>query len=233
MQPNIALVKTDAAVEFILATERPSQVKAWLGDPSQFEADAEASTAITNAHGALRSGATKIRALTEDATRPSDPERHAAGAKVSAETVAVLERAQATLKSRANAYAAAADEALKTRFALKAEAAWTNDKWLGFIRETYGKEDGPATIRETMLQHRDLATLIVKMPTPLLGIPERQHHEWRVRAIEKFEPEIQVAAQMGADIRDIADRYVRVVGLVRLNFHSPAIAAKVATRVAI
>ncbi|MDM7956601.1 hypothetical protein [Blastomonas sp.] len=230
MAPNIALVNTEAAVSLIQGTQRDSQMKAWLGDPSQFEHNTEISGAINSAHSALRSGAETITALTGDATR-SDPERHAVGGEVSARTVAKLEEVQQRLKANADAYAQAANQALKERFALKSENAWLNDKWLGFVRETYAKEGGPATIRETMLQHRDLATLMVKMPTPLLGIPEKQHQEWRVKAVEKFEPEIQSGLQMAEDIRDVASRYTRIVGMVRLNFHSQGIAAKVATRV--
>lgn len=205
-------------------------MKAWLGDPSQFEHDTEVSSAIISAHSALRSGAETITALTGDATR-SEPERHAVGGEVSARTVAKLEEVERKLTANANAYTASANEALKERFALKPEDGWMNDKWVGFIREQAGVEGGYAKIGEAMLKHRELATLIIKMPAELLGIPERQLQTWRVKAVEKFEPEIQSAAQLGEDIRDIAGRYKRMVGMVKLNFHSPVIAAKVATRV--
>jgi hypothetical protein len=36
---------------------------------------------------------------------------------------------------------------------------------------------------------------------------------------------------MAADVKDVASRYTRIVGMVRLKFHSPVVAAKVATRV--
>jgi len=207
-------------------------MKAWLGDPSDpsLEHDTKVTGAISVAHTALRNGVETITALTGDMTR-SDPEKHAVGGEVSARTVAKLDEVQRTLTAKANAYTKAADEALKERFTLKAEDGWTNNKWCDFIREQAAVEGGYGVISETMLQHRDLATLIIKMPSVLLGIPPRQHEIWRVKAVEKFEPEIQAAAQMGADIREIASRYVRVIGLVKTNFHTPAIAAKVATRV--
>lgn len=230
MAPNIALVNTEAAVSLIQGAGRDSQTKAWLGDPSQFEHDTEVSGAIMSAHSALRSGADTITALTGDATR-SEPERHAVGGEVSARTVAKLEEVQRKLTANANAYAKSASDALAERFVLRPENNWLYDKWVGFVRENVGVEGGYGTIRETMLAHRDLATLMVKMPTPLLGIPERQHQDWRVKAVEKYEPEIQAGFQMAEDIRDVASRYTRMIGMVRLNFHSSAIAAKVATRV--
>lgn len=230
MAPNIALVQTEAAVSLIQGTQRDSQMKAWLGDPSQFEHDTEVSAVIIGAHSTLRSGAETITALTSDATR-SDPERHAVGGEVSARTVAKLEEAQRTLTARAKSYAKAANDALTERFALKAEDGWINDKWLGLVRDEAGKEGGYGVIGELISQHRDLATLMVKMPTPLLGIPERQHTAWKVKAVSKWEPEIQAGLQMAEDIHDVASRYTRVIGMTRLNFHTPAIAAKVATRV--
>jgi hypothetical protein len=230
MAPNIALNNTEAAVSLVSGTQRDSQMKAWLGDPSQFEHDTEVSAVISDAHSALRSGAETITKLTDDATR-SEPERHAVGGEVSARTVAKLEQAQRKLTAKANAYAKGANDALKERFALKAEDSWTNDKWLGLIRDEAGKEGGYAVISDLIPKHRDLATLIVKMPTPLLGIPERQHTTWMVKAVSKWEPEIQAGLQMAEEIHDVSSRYTRIVGMVRLNFHNPAIAAKVATRV--
>ena len=168
--------------------------------------------------------------MTGDATR-SEPERHAVGGEVSARTVAKLEEVQRKLTANANAYTKSADAALKERFALKSEDSWLNDKWLGFVREQAGVEGGYGVIGETMLKHRELATVIIKMPAELLGVPERQLQAWKVKAVSKWEPEIQAAAQMGEDIREVASRYTRIVGMVRLNFHSPGVAAKVATRV--
>lgn len=133
----------------------------------------------------------------------AEPERHAVGGEVSARTVAKLEEAERKLTANANAYAKSAADALAERFVLRPENNWLYDKWVGFVRDNVAKEGGYGTIRETMLQHRDLATLMVKMPTPLLGIPERQHQEWRVKAVEKFEPEIQAGLQMAEDIRDV------------------------------
>ena len=230
LAPNIALVNTEAAVSLIQGTQRDSQMRAWLGDPSQFEHDTDTSAAIVSAHSALRSGAETITALTGDATR-SEPERHAVGGEVSARTVAKLEEAQRTLTAKAKAYAKAANDALTERFTLKTEDGWTNDKWLALVRDEAGKEGGYGKIGEMISQYRDLATLMVKLPTPLLGVPERQHTAWKVKAVSKWEPEIQAGLQMAEDIHDVASRYTRIVGMVRLNFHSPGVAAKVATRV--
>lgn len=230
--PNIALVQTEAATEFVLGIQRDSQVNAWLGEVEQFPQDQEARGAIISAHTALRNGGATITELTGDLTR-SEPERHHVGAEVSARTVASLENSRAVLTRIAEAYESTAVDAIKERFALKSDDNWIYDKWLGFVRESYGKEDGPATIRETMLAHRDVATLIVKLPSPLLGIPERQHNDWKLKAIEKWEPDIQAAAQMGADIREVASRYPRVIGMVKSNFHSPVIASRMKTRVSL
>ena len=228
--PNIALVNTEAAVSLIQGTQRDSQMKAWLGDPSQFDHDTEVSAAIIGAHSALCSGGETITALTGDATR-SEPERHAVGGEVSARTVAKLEEVQRTLTVKARAYAKAANDALAERFTLKTEDGWTNDKWLALVRDEASKEGGYGKISDLISKHRDLATLIIKMPTPLLGIPERQHTTWKVKVVSKWEPEIQAGLQMAEDIHHVASRYTRIMGMVRLNFHSPVIAAEVATRV--
>lgn len=230
--PNIALVQTEAATEFVMGIQRDSQVNAWLGEVEQFPQDQEARGAIISAHAALRNGGAKVTELTGDLTR-SEPERHHVGAEVSARTVAALENSRAVLARIASAYESTAFDAIKERFALKSEDNWIYDKWLGFIREAYGQEDGPATIRETMLSHRDVARLMVKLPSPLLGIPERQHSDWKLKAIGKWEPDIQAAAQTGADIRELASRYPRVIGMVKTNFHSPVIASRMKTRVSL
>ncbi|QYU68863.1 hypothetical protein J4558_01550 [Leptolyngbya sp. 15MV] len=230
--PNIALVNTEAATEFVMGIQRDTQLTAWLGSVERFQQDAEVSGAIISARTALRNGGAKITELTGDLTR-SEPERHHVGAEVSARTVTALENARSKLMQYANAYEGSALAAVKERFTLRSEDNWIYDKWLGFVRQQYSEEGGPANIRENMLKHRDLATLFVKMPTPLLGIPEVQHDDWKLKAVEKWEPEIQEAAQMGADIRDLASRYPRVIAMVKTNFHSPVIASRMKTRVSL
>ncbi len=231
--PNIALVNTEAATEFVMGIQRDTQLTAWLGSVERFQQDAEVSGAIISARTALRNGGAKITELTGDLTR-SEPERHHVGAEVSARTVTALENARSKLLQHASAYEGSAIEAMKERFTLRSEDNWIYDKWLGFVHgEARNTDGGYANIREHMLKHRDLATLMVKMPTPLLGIPESQHEDWKLKAVEKWEPEIQDAAQMGADIRDLASRYPRVIGMVKTNFHSPVIASRMKTRVSL
>ncbi|MFN3846525.1 MAG: hypothetical protein ACK4RZ_12005 [Paracoccaceae bacterium] len=210
-------------------------MRAWLGDPSSpsFEHDNDVKNAIIGAHTALRSGATKITALTGDMTR-SEPERHHVGGQVSAQTVAALESAQATLKSRANAYEATAKEALRDRFAMKADDKWVYDRWAGFVeREAKNPDGGYANVSAAIGKHRDLAVVMMKLPPELLGVPSEQHVRWQTAAVEKWEPEIGDGFQMAQTIRDVADRYVRITAMVKLNFHSPVIASRMKTRVAI
>lgn len=233
MEPNIALVNTPAATEFILGTRRPTQVKAWLGDPSNpsFELDGDIRNEITAAHTALAKGAETITALTGDMTR-SEPEKHAVGAEVSARTVAALETAKDALVRNANAYEAAGKEALASAFALKPDDRFIHEQWLGFVhREAANADGGYGNISAALAKHRDLANVIMKLPPELLNVAPTQLDRWRVAAITKWEPSAQASLQMAEDIRDVADRYVRVIGMVKTNFANPAIAAKVATRV--
>lgn len=231
LAPNVALVNTEAAVSLIQGTQRDSQLKAWLGDPSQFEHITEVSAAIISAHSALRSGADTITALTGDATR-SEPERHAVGGEVSARTVAKLEAAQDTLTRHAAAYQAAGEEALRSKFALKPDDRFMHEQWMAFIhREAANKDGGYSNITAALAKHRDLANVIMKLPAELLNVAPAQLDRWKVAAITKWEPGIQDSLQMAEDIREVASRYSRVIGMVKTNFHSKGIAAKVATRV--
>lgn len=231
--PNIALVQTEAASSLVLGTRRESQMKAWLGDPSDpsLEHDTEVSHAILGAHSALRSGAETITALTSDATR-SDPERHAVGGEVSARTVAKLEEVQRKLTAKANAYEAAGIETINSAFALKSDDKFMHEQWMGFIhREAANTDGGYGNISAALAKHRGLANVIVSMPAELLNVASAQLDRWKIAAITKWEPRAQENLQMAEDLREVAGRYTRIVGMVRLNFHSPAIAAKTATRV--
>lgn len=224
------MVKTEAAETFILGTRRPSQLKAWLGDASQFD-DPNAKNAINAATEALTKGAETISALTGDVTR-SEPERHAVGAEVSARTVAALEQAQATLKGRADALANETANALANAFPLQPGNAFLYDRWIGFIRDEAKNGDGGyGNITAAVTKYGDAATVIMRLPPPLLGIPEAMHDRWKTAAIAKHAPHVNDTADKATAIRDLAAKYTRIAAMVKTNFHSPVIAGQMATRV--
>lgn len=230
---KVALVDTPAAEQFVQGTQRPSQLKAWLGDPSSpsFEHDNDVRNAITAAHTALTKGSETITALCADVTR-SPAELHAVGAEVSSRTIAALEQAQSTLARNANAYEKAGVEALNSAFALKPDDKFMHEQWIGFVhREAANPDGGYGRISEALAKHRGLANVIMSLPAELLNVAPAQLDRWKIAAITKWEPGIQASLQTAEDIRDVASRYVRVIGMVRTNFHNPAIAAQMATRV--
>jgi len=227
---KVALVDTPAAVEFIQGTQRDSQKKAWLGDASQFD-DPDVKNAINGAHTALAKGAETITALTSDATR-SEPEKHAVGAEVSSRTVAALEQTQTTLASIAKRQADSAAEALANAFPLQPGNAFLYDRWIGFVRDEAKNGDGGyGNITAAVTKYADAATVIMRLPPPLLGIPEAQHDRWKAAAIAKHAPHVNDTADKATAIRDLAAKYTRVIGMVKTNFHNAAIAAQMATRV--
>lgn len=221
----------EAATDFIQGIERPTQLNAWAGNAEPFKDDPIVYNAIMGGHEALLHGAAKIKRLTNDETR-SEPERHAAGGELSAKTVAKLEEAHNVLNAQANAYQAGADAALKEAFALKDGDKWLYDRWLSYVeREAKNQDGGFANIRKATLANRELATVLMKMPGELVGLPADFLQTVRVKAVEKFHPEIQDAFQRAEDLRDVAGRYKSLIARVSLNFHNPLIAKKMKTRV--
>jgi len=233
MTTNIALVKTDAAVSMLQGIERPSQMNAWLGDAEQFQQDQEVRGAVLRAHTALRDGGEKIKLLTLDETR-SEPERHYVGGQVSERTVGTLDNTQKVLLRNAAVHHDAAMEALKERFAMRSDDKWLYDRWVGYVeREGSNSDGGYSNIRESMLANRDLAVVLHKVPYQLLGLPVEQVVKWQAKAVERWEPEVQKAFQYAEELRDLAGRYPMVIGMVKLNFHSPVHASKMKTRVSL
>lgn len=223
----------EAATDFIQGIERETQLDAWCGRAEPFKDDPTIYNAMMAGREALVNGASKIKALTADQTR-NEPQKHEAGGEVSAKTVAKLEETQRTLQAQANAYQAGGDEALKEAFAIKDGDKWLCDHWLSYVaREAKNQDGGFANIRKAATTHRELAAVIMKMPGELLGLPADFLQSVRVKAVEKFHPEIQEAWQRAEDLRDIAGRYTSLAARVKLNFHNPSIARKMATRVAV
>lgn len=221
----------EAATDFVQGIERPTQLTAWAGNAEPFKDDPIVYNAIKGGHEALLKGAATIKALTADLTR-NEPQKHEAGGEVSAKTVAKLEETQRILQAQANAYQAGGDEALKEAFAIKGEDKWLYDRWLSFVdREAVNGEGGFTNIRKAMLSNRELATVIMKMPGELLNLPGDFLQTLRVKAVEKYQPNIQEAYQRAEDLRDLAGKFTSLIGRVKLNFHSPLIAKKMATRV--
>lgn len=221
----------EAATDFIQGIERPTTLTAWAGSAEPFQDDPVCYNAIKASHEALLHGATKIKALTADLTR-NEPQKHEAGGEVSAKTVAKLEESHRIIQAQANAYQAGGDAALKEAFVIKDGDKWLCDHWVSFVgREAVNQNGGHANIRKAALAHRELASVIMKMPSELLGLPGDFLQTLRVKAVEKFHPEIQQAWQRAEDLRDVAGKLTSVIGRVKLNFHSPLIARRMATRV--
>lgn len=221
----------EAATDFIQGIERPTQLTAWAGNAEPFKDDPTVYNAIKAGHEALLKGAATIKALTADQTR-NEPQKHEAGGEVSAKTVAKLEETQRILQGQANAYQAGGDERLKEAFAINDGDKWLCDHWLSYVgREAKNQDGGFANIRKAATTHRELAAVIMKMPGELLGLPADFLQSVRVKAVEKFHPEIQEAWQRAEDLRDIAGKFTSLISRTKLNFHSPLIARKMATRV--
>ena len=221
----------EAATDFIQGIERPTQLNAWTGDAEPFKDDPTVYNAMMAGREALVNGASKIKALTADLTR-NEPQKHEAGGEVSAKTVAKLEETQRTIQAQANAYQAGGDEALKEAFAINDGDKWLCDHWLSYVgREAKNQDGGFANIRKAATTHRELAAVIMKMPAELLGLPGDFLQSVRVKAVERFHPEIQQSWQRAEDLRDIAGRYTSLAARVKLNFHNPSVARKMATRV--
>jgi hypothetical protein len=221
----------EAATDFIQGIERPTQLTAWTGDAEPFKDDPTVYNAMMAGREALVNGAAKIKALTADLTR-NEPQKHEAGGEVSAKTVAKLEESQRIIQAQANAYQAGGDEALRDAFAINDGDKWLCDHWLSYVgREAKNQDGGFANIRKAATTHRELAAMMMKMPAELLGLPGDFLQSVRVKAVERFHPEIQQAWQRAEDLRDIAGRYTSLAARVKLNFHNPTIARKMATRV--
>ncbi len=223
----------EAATDFIQGIERPTQLNAWTGDAEPFKDDPTVYNAMMAGREALVNGASKIKALTADLTR-NEPQKHEAGGEVSAKTVAKIEESQRILQAQANAYQAGGDAALKEAFAIKDGDKWLYDRWLSYVEwEAKNQDGGFANIRKAALANHELATVLMKMPAELLGLPGDFLNTVRTKAVEKFHPEIQEAYQRAEDLRDIAGRYTSLAARVKLNFHNPSVARKMATRVAL
>lgn len=231
---KVSLVTTEAAVELIQHSALPTMRNVMLGDATRHKGiDDDVFNAIGRAHEQLQAGAAKITALTRDETR-SEPERHHAGGQVAAHVIAELEATKAVLTNRADAYAAAAMATLEGKFTVKPERLFMYDRIAGYIeREAKNNDGGYGRITDAIKTNSDFAMVAMTFPHQLLGMPIEHLTRFRTAAVERWASEVATQLRYSEDLRDLAATYAKTIGRVRLNFHSPTIAAKVNTRVAV
>lgn len=81
------------------------------------------------------------------------------------------------------------------------------------LEEAKNQDGGFANIRKAATTHRELAAVMMKMPAELLGLLGDFLQSVRVKAVEKFHPEIQEAWQRAEDLRDVAGKFTSLIDL--------------------
>lgn len=224
------LVNTPQAEQWLTLAATETGSEAIVCGNSDNYSDAESSAALLNASIALRDGVRTIEALNLDRTR-TDPLKHEAASKVSANVVGKLEHAKATVERRASALYASGVEEADAAFAPNLNRSHLDAEIIRYVREESAKPDGIVKVHGLVRSNRNVASVVYGAESFLLGIAEPTHTRMKFDAVEHHVPAAYKRMTDSLALRELPAKLDAAANSVRRSFHNPGIAAGMATRV--
>jgi hypothetical protein len=217
------------ANQFFNMAEIPSGVKALLGDYENLDPMVKAD--VHGAHLELQNAVGKIRALVTDPTRPSLPEKHAAGEVVANKTVASLQRRHDTLVKTADALHRDALREADSEFAPRVDTNALDAEQRAWMRETLKTEGGLQRVKEAIKSSDSAARAFYHSPAYLVGFQPDQHLEMKMEVLAARRPAIYEKLSSSLAIEKVASRFQETIKRIPAAFYNPKLAEAANTRV--
>jgi hypothetical protein len=210
------------ATHFMNMALHKTGAKALLGDADSLDPLVRAE--VQGAHIELNHAVGLVAALRNDATRPSQAEKHQAAKVVADKTVAKLQKVHGQLVRTADQLETDAANSADREWAAKSDTAGLDSEIRSWFREQTKHKDGLERIRHAVTTNEDAARTLWSSPSFLTGIPEKTTHELQSDALRALRPKLAAKIDSAIAMTKVAEKFAATIKKIPSAFYNPLVA---------